>query len=145
MKRISDFLLRGFVAASMAPASVKRRGRLLAFVFMASMMAMPALAQTASATDNVITRFVWYLAQIAFYGVGGAIVLFGIIIPVGKKVLGGQRMEVNPVVNILWAVAFFAAPAVLKMFLTWFSADTGSEGLLDDMDINLGIGGGTGP
>ena len=73
MKHISDFLLRGFVAASMAPTTVKRRSRLLAVVFMTSMMAMPALAQTASATDNVITRFVWYLAQISFYGAGGVI------------------------------------------------------------------------
>ncbi|MBO1323394.1 hypothetical protein [Acanthopleuribacter pedis] len=103
----------------------------------------PVFAQP-SATDNVVTRFIWFLTRMAFYGTGAAIVLLGIIIPIGKKVLSGQRSDTNPVVNILWAVGLFAAPSLLQLGYQWFNSNQGAAGALSEMNMNSLNPGGSG-
>lgn len=122
-------------------ARMVRYGQVALVLFL---LAGSPLLAAPSATDNVVTRFVWFLTQMAFYGTGAAVVLLGIIIPIGKKVLSGQRSDANPVVNILWAIGLFAAPSLLQLGWQWFNSDPTGSGMLEDMQIHLGTGSGSG-
>lgn len=140
--KFNDFTLKFWVDSQLANSSLNtgkratyvRLGLVLLMLFGTPLFAAP------SATNNVVTRFVWWLTQMAFYGTGAAVVLLGIVFPVAKKVLSGQRSETNPVVNILWAVGLFAAPSLLQLGHAWFNANEGSAGMLNDMQIHLGDG-----
>ena len=115
-----------------------RRATYLRFAILLVLIAGAPLFAAPSATNNVVTRFAWFITQLFFYGTGAAVVLMGIAVPIAKKVLGGQRSETNPVTNILWAVGLFAAPSVLQLGVQFFNTDEGASGMLDDMQINLG-------
>lgn len=132
---IKTRLQQAYIGAC-APKVGKRIGAVAFLIFLVS-LSSPALAQV-DATDNVITRSVWWLANMAYYGAGGVIVLFGILIPIGKKILG-HRVETNPVVNILWALAYFSAPLLLQLGIDHFSGDVDGGAMLDDMEVGLGI------
>jgi hypothetical protein len=134
-----DFLLKRWLDQHIIASQPKPRTMIRYAVLALMLLGMPVLATAPSATDNTVTRFFWWLVQLAFYGVGGVIVMMGIIIPLAKRALG-YRVETNTIAAILWAVGLLAAPSLLQMGIDWFNADPGSDGLLQDMQINLGGG-----
>jgi hypothetical protein len=142
LNKLNDFTLKFWVDGQLANSNLKlgKRANYVRFGLVLLMLFGTPLFAAPSATNNVVTRFVWWLTQMAFYGTGAAVVLLGIIFPVAKKVLSGQRSETNPVVNILWAVGLFAAPSLLQLGHAWFNANEGSAGMLNDMQIHLGDG-----
>lgn len=134
LNQVNDAALKQFIDFSSTRPKIDKKFTVLLMLF----FSLGAFAQDVSAVDNVVTRFVWFIAQVAFYGCGAAVVLMGILIPIAKKVLG-QRTETNPVVNILWAIGLFSAPSLLKLGVNWFSSDESSEGLLEDMNVDFGL------
>ncbi len=117
---------------------------LIWFLSISLILSAPILfAASPDYKDNVITRFVWYLVKIAFYGTGAAGVMIGIIRGFSNKFLNTETHGKSAVEPILWGIGLLAAPAILKLFLEFFNSKDGHPGSLDniyiDKDFNVPV------
>ncbi len=118
------------------------------YCFLVGIMATsPLLAQTeGSYTENFLSNTVIHLAKWAFYGLGGAIVLFGVLVPIAEKQLKKNPDHVNVLPRLGWALAFFMIPSMINYGFDWFNSTSEANGALQEMKLifqNSGSGGGT--
>jgi len=112
--------------------------RALFFLPLALMLASPILAATTpSVTNNVITRSVWYLTNILLYGIGGALVFWGVFQAAINKLKGETHERRNPWATIGFGLLILAAPSILDFAVTFFNSAQGVEGSLDDMQTGM--------
>ena len=112
--------------------------RILFFLALAVLVSGPILAATGpSVTDNVITRGVWYLTNIALYGVGGALVFWGVILAAWNKLKGDAHDRRNPWTPIAFGLLILAAPSILDFGMDFFNSAQGVEGALDEMQTGM--------
>ncbi len=93
-----------------------------------------AFGQQPDPTDNVITRSVWWLTEVALYGCGGAITLWGVFQAVIEyfSEAGPQKKTFRKIgVGLL----VLAAPAILRLGIDYFNNEAGVEGTLDNLRI----------
>ena len=111
---------------------------ILFFLALAVLVSGPILAATGpSVTDNVITRGVWYLTNIALYGVGGALVFWGVILAAWYKLKGEAHDRRNPWTPIAFGLLILAAPSILDFGMDFFNSAQGVEGALDEMQTGM--------
>ena len=111
-----------------------------------ALLGTQVLAQTApSATDNFATNAVWFVVKMVFYGMGGAMVFFGILKPAYGIVFKGSRMQEVSWMPLLAGIIVLAFPSILQFAVNYWNADSG--GALSNLVIGLdgvNTGGGSG-
>ncbi len=93
-----------------------------------------AFGQQPDPADNVITRTVWWLTEVALYGCGGAIALWGVFQAV-LDYFSEQGPQKKSFRKIGVGLLVLAAPAILRLGIDYFNNETGVEGLLDGVRI----------
>jgi len=102
------------------------------------MFALPALASpTVSVTNNVITRTAWFITNVALYGVGGIMVIWGMIIAAMNKLRGDDAGRRSPWSTMAWGAFILAAPAILSFARDFFNSSSGLAGSLDGMNLSM--------
>lgn len=88
-------------------------------------------SQPPNATDNFLTQTVLHLAEWVFYGLGGSMVLFGVMVPLAEKMLKKNHDHISVWPRVGWAMLFFAIPSMMDYSLRWFDTRSGAEGKLE--------------
>ena len=125
---------------ALADPTLRRARTYLKFGLLLLLLAgTPLLAQQPTFDNNVIVRAVWWLTKAALYGVGATVTLWGVMLPVTKKVFSqGRHQEQSVVSTVLIGVSILAAPSILQLGIDWFNNDRDASGQLDDLYLDFG-------
>ena len=110
---------------------------ILSWLFISILMCAGGVAlgqEELSATDNFLTETVLHLAEWVFYGLGGTMVLFGVMVPIAEKMLKKNHDHISVWPRVGWAMLFFAIPAMMKYSIEWFNTRAEASGQLDGMN-----------